>query len=250
MNSKDLLLSRICLRLVALIMSAAWIGSAIAQNYTFQPARVGGGGFVIEIVAHPTQNNLLFARTDVGGAYKWNAGNNSWEQLINASAMPNALMTDQQPNGKEESAQRASIYECAGIAVARTNSNIIYIAGGSNQGNGTDPENGFLIKSSNGGNSFTLTSLRVPTKGNGEQRKVERRLAIDPRNANVVFYGTLRSGLRLSTNGGSSWSLVGGGLPSSTPLVSLNGNREMGHNYVVFDYSSGSITINGQTRTR
>ncbi|MEO1452153.1 MAG: hypothetical protein AAFV07_21665, partial [Bacteroidota bacterium] len=52
------------------------------------------------------------------------------------------------------------------------------------------------------------------------------------------------------TNGGSSWSLVGGGLPSSTPLVSLNGNREMGHNYVVFDYSSGSITINGQTRTR
>ena len=33
---------------------------------------MGGGGFVSAIITSKTEKNLIYARTDVGGAYRWN----------------------------------------------------------------------------------------------------------------------------------------------------------------------------------
>ena len=59
-----------------------------AQEYTFKSVDIGGGGWVTGVIAHPTEQNLIYSRTDVGGAYRWNKQTQRWQQLIKASSMP------------------------------------------------------------------------------------------------------------------------------------------------------------------
>ena len=43
---------------------------------------MGGGGYVPAIIASRTQRHLFYARTDVGGAYRWNHASGRWAPLL------------------------------------------------------------------------------------------------------------------------------------------------------------------------
>ena len=43
--------------------------------------RAHAGGFVSGLLFHPAQRGLLYARTDVGGAYRWDAPASHWVAL-------------------------------------------------------------------------------------------------------------------------------------------------------------------------
>src|SRR5689334_16468978 len=45
--------------------------AAVGESYTWQNVRIDGGGFVPSIVFNPGEKNLIYARTDIGGAYRW-----------------------------------------------------------------------------------------------------------------------------------------------------------------------------------
>ena len=49
----------------------------VAFNYSQLP--MGGGGFVSGLITNPAEEGLIYARTDVGGAYKWNKSTEKWE---------------------------------------------------------------------------------------------------------------------------------------------------------------------------
>ena len=48
---------------------AALAASAQAEDYNWGNVRFDGGGFVSAVIFHPKAENLLYARTDVGGIY-------------------------------------------------------------------------------------------------------------------------------------------------------------------------------------
>ncbi len=64
---------------VFLLMSSA--AHAADAPYTWNSVTIGGGGFVTGLVFHPKEKGLAYARTDVGGAYRWDVAANRWEPL-------------------------------------------------------------------------------------------------------------------------------------------------------------------------
>jgi len=64
-----------------------------AQNlepYNWQNVAIGGGGFVSGIITSKTEQNLVYARTDVGGAYRWDVAGNKWMPLLDWTS-PNEI---------------------------------------------------------------------------------------------------------------------------------------------------------------
>ncbi|MCU0751025.1 MAG: hypothetical protein MUF13_15915, partial [Akkermansiaceae bacterium] len=51
-------------------------------NYEWSNVAMGGAGFVSGVFAHPEKKGLFYARTDVGGIYRYNPARESWVPLL------------------------------------------------------------------------------------------------------------------------------------------------------------------------
>ena len=65
--------------LIFCLLSSARL--AWAQAYNWKSVVIKGGGFVTGIIPHPNASGLMYCRTDVEGAYRWSATNDSWIPL-------------------------------------------------------------------------------------------------------------------------------------------------------------------------
>jgi len=160
--------------------------AAAYTAYTWKPVAINGGGFVDGIVFHPAAQNVIYARTDVGGAYRWNSATNAWEQMFNwlPSSLGNAMSIES-------------------IAVDPTNANIVYAVGGGNTSMA-----GTLFASQNQGHTWSWYTLPFVCGGNNDGRQTGERLAVDPNNPAILYYGSINAGLYKSTNRGQTWSKV------------------------------------------
>ena len=66
---------------VVFVLFAGKMFSQPAMPYDWNTVCIGGGGFVSGIVTSSTCEGLVYARTDVGGAYRWDGDNQSWIAL-------------------------------------------------------------------------------------------------------------------------------------------------------------------------
>src|ERR1043166_6414973 len=60
--------------------------AAASDPYTWGNVAVRGGGCVDGIVYNKTQADLVYARTDIGGPYRWNATTGRWIPLQDFTA--------------------------------------------------------------------------------------------------------------------------------------------------------------------
>ena len=151
--------------------------------------KFGGGGYVTGLVYHPTTANLLYARTDIGGAYRWNAATSSWTPI-----------TDGLGFGSTES----RFHGIESIALDPNNDQLVYMATGMYTFEG----NGRLYISSDRGDHWTHVDLPFPLGGNNGGRAMGERLVVDPNKPSTLFFGSRTAGLWKSTDSGRTWAQV------------------------------------------
>ena len=100
---------------IALLLIAGVLGSIthaqtdISSSYTWKQLLIGGGGFVTGIAIHPTTANLIYARTDTSGAYKWDPDTDTWNELLLNSNVPSPA-TDSPNEYAVESTQNDQVH--------------------------------------------------------------------------------------------------------------------------------------------
>jgi photosystem II stability/assembly factor-like uncharacterized protein len=168
---------------VAALLSAA---SLFAQPYTWRNVVMGGGGFVTGIIVHPREPGLMYARTDVGGAYRWDAPTQKWVPITDwIGAADNNLA------GIES------------VALDARDSNRVYLAAGTySRGNSA------ILRSDDRGKTFQRTDVPFKMGGNEAGRFNGERLAVDPNLGNILFFGSRHDGLWKSSDWGATWAKV------------------------------------------
>ncbi|PQO93909.1 dockerin [Massilia phosphatilytica] len=200
---------------------AATVGSA--TSYT--SVKWGGGGYVTGLIYHPTSYAVMYARTDVGGAYRWNNSNGSWTPITDGIGF----------NGGE-----GSYHGVESIALDPTNDNKVYLVTGivshDYQGN---PINGRIYVSGDRGASWTHYDLPFPVGGNENARAIGERLKLDPTNPSTMFYASRTAGLWKSTNSGQTWTQTGlsSKVLSASEIQGL-GSSPVGVEQIMFDNSN------------
>jgi xyloglucan-specific exo-beta-1,4-glucanase len=167
------------------------ITAAPSQAYDWKNVVINGGGYVPGIIFNTTQQNLIFARTDMGGAYKWNQTSKSWTQLLAWVAHDDWNWT-----GVES------------IATDPVDPNRLYLAVGTYT-NSWASTNGAIFRSINQGSTFERIDLPFKLGGNMPGRNMGERLVIDPNKNSILYFGARSgNGLWRSTDYGSTWSKV------------------------------------------
>ena len=185
------------------------------QDYSWKPLKVGAGGFVTGMYIHPNEANLMYVRTDVSGAYRWDPANSVWKQLVTSESMP------------VDFSYYATYGGVTSIAGAPTDANIVYMA-----------YQNRIFKSVDKGDTWTVTAFLENMDSNGDGRQEGERIVVDPHNSNLVYYGSVGNGLFRTEDGGAKWNRVTG-----IPVGRVN----HGVNTIVFDKKSG--TTNSKTKT-
>ena len=205
------------------------------DQYVFSRLGMTAGGWVTGIVAHPTEADVLFARTDVGGAHRWNPDTESWEQMITASSI-----ADRDAG--------AALYNVESVAVSATDADRVYLSVGNDAplDAETFSENGRVLRSDDGGRTWTSSTTRFYIAGNGAFRQQGERLAVDPLQPDVVMVGTRRQGLWISSDGGDTFDGVDESVVPFAPADDPASAQDAGISFVTPD-PAGGATADGRT---
>jgi regulation of enolase protein 1 (concanavalin A-like superfamily) len=187
-----------------------------AQAYDWRNVVMKGTGFVNGVVFSPAQSGLVYANTDMGGAYRWDQSTNKWTPLTDWIQTTDWSVNY---NGAET------------IAVDPTDASRVYLGLGTYQGPSA------VLRSSDQGRTWQRTNVAFPMNGNGNGRNAGQRMMVDPNSPNVLFYGTRSSGIYKSTDYGATWNKV----TSYAFTTDASGaTQNVGTDWMLIDKSSGT----------
>ncbi|WP_329258710.1 1,4-beta-glucanase [Streptomyces sp. NBC_01478] len=170
---------------------AAKAHAAETPSYRWRNAVIGGTGFVTGVLFHPSVRGLAYARTDIGGAYRWDDRTARWTPL-----------TDQL--GWDD----WNLLGVEALAVDPAHPDRLYLAVGTYAQSWAG--NGAILRSEDRGATWTRTDLTVKLGGNEDGRGAGERLLVDPRDSDTLWLGTRHDGLLKSTDRGATWAAVSG----------------------------------------
>jgi len=154
--------------LVGLLAGAqAAAGQALRQEpYTWKNVQIVGGGFVDGVIFHPTAPGVRYARTDMGGAYRWNEATHRWTPIL-----------DWVPY------KDLNLMGVESIAVDPADANRVVLACGTYTSVATP--NGAILRSDDRGRTFERTDVPFKFGGNEDGRGNGERLVVDPQDGKV-----------------------------------------------------------------
>jgi len=172
---------------------------ADATPYVWDSVAIGGGGFVTAVVPSRAAPGVAYARTDVGGAYRWDPRKRRWFALLDWVAE-----------------DQTGFLGIDSLAVDPRDADNIWLLAGIQYLNGGRTA---ILHSTDAGKTFSIVdvSAQFKTHGNGMGRQDGERLVVDPGSSRHLYVGTRRDGLFRSVDAGRTWARVGGLPVTTTP---------------------------------
>lgn len=175
-------------------------------KYEWKSVIAGGGGFVDGIIFHPKEKNLIYLRTDMGGAYRWNSKDKKWLPITDMFGRNNA--------------DNLGILS---LALDINDLDKIYMMTGKYTQDWAGM--GVLLISKDRGNNWEAVKLPFKVGGNEDGRGCGERLAVDPNKPEILYAGSTKNGLWKSHDSGRTWERV-------------NSLKPQNINFVLFDINS------------
>jgi photosystem II stability/assembly factor-like uncharacterized protein len=206
------------LRIAAAVLAAAMgLCARAAQptntGYVWHNVAMGGGGFVTAVIPSRTEAGVIYARTDVGGAYRWDQAKGRWVPLLD-------WLSDQQ----------TGYLGIDSLAIDPKHAGTIYLLAGIRY---LDHGKTAILRSRDYGKTFSLTdvSAQFKTHANGMGRQDGERLVVDPGSGKRLYVGTRWNGLFVSEDAGDTWRRVASLDVTTTP-------NDVGISFVLADPAS------------
>jgi hypothetical protein len=210
MATRTTMTASLCLAMVTIssMVAAAPRGPV---PYTWRNVVVGGGGFAPGIVFSTAERGLAYLRTDMGGAYRFDAASARWVSLQDGNAVSSYM-------GVES------------VAADPVDPNIVYLAAGMSW-----RSEAAIMRSADRGANWAVTRVPFRMGGNEDGRGLGERLAIDPNQTSRLLFGSRHDGLWRSVDSGAHWAKVAAfplaGLGTPTVARTTHG----GLSFVLFD---------------
>jgi hypothetical protein len=204
-------------------------GAASAQPLTrWASVKFGGGGYVPGLIYHPTSPDVLYARTDMGGAYRWNAATKAWLPITDGFGA-----IDGYHHGSET------------MALDPNDDKRVYMGTGMYLSENADAR---LYISTDRGDTWQYVKLPFSAGSNSPGRAIGERLMVDPNKPSILFYATRASGMWKSGDYGQTWSQVASlstHVMTKSEINAVPSNGVVGFEQVIFDTNTkgtGSAT--------
>ncbi|MDP1026720.1 sialidase family protein [Sphingomonas sp. KR1UV-12] len=181
--------------------------------YRWTNVVVGAGGYAPNIVFSPVERGLAYLRTDMGGAYRFDAKARRWVPLQDDNGVPSYMGIESIAADPRDA---GTVYLAAGMAARLPAA---------------------ILRSTDRGAHWWITPVPFAVGGNEPGRGLGERLAIDPDRPATLMFGSRHDGLWRSDDAGLHWAKVAGfpvtGLGTPAPRTSHGGVS-----FVLFDPSS------------
>lgn len=167
--------------------------ASIESQMEFGALGIGGGGFVSGII---TGDDQMYARTDVGGAYRYDYETGDWVQLMD-------MLTEEQ----------RGFLSIDAFCVDPNNDDNLYMLCGCAYFSDAKTA---IFRSKDAGETFDIIDVTdlIQVHGNGYGRQCGEAIAVDPDNPDIIYCGgdatAGSSGLIMSEDGGDTWKAVEG----------------------------------------
>ena len=155
------------------------------RAYTYKHLPIPGGGYVTGFIFHQKIPHILYARTDIGGVYRYDYKHNRWKSLMSHVT-------------------REDLSESYPIAIALDDNHPerLMMACGENK------KAGVLALSYDQGESFQYEKIPAFVHGNLNGRGTGSRLIVDQNDSNIVYFASQQDGLLRSKDLGKTWETL------------------------------------------
>ncbi len=189
--------------------------SVPSEAYAWKNVAIWGGGFVTGLVYSPVAAGILYARTDVGGAYRYDPKGQSWIPITDFLSPADS-----------------SYMGIESFAVDPVQADRVYLAAGMYTQDWAGPA--AFMRSDDRGKTWKVFPASFKMGGNELSRSDGERLAVDPHKPNVLYFGSRRNGLWKSEDEAATWTKV-----ADFPVAD-DKEKGLGLAFVVFDPTSGA----------